>query len=131
MPKKDSPIFVSVISRIGLLRTILIGFPHEMKHAKYHLEVGDYVPGMQGEGFTATHWFLPEELRELFERHDVTVLDMAGLEGLSSHHAKETNRLFKDQEKWKMWMEILLKTCTHPSVVGSAEHFLLVGRKHV
>ena len=53
-----------------------------------------------------------------------------GLEGLSSHHRKETNRLYKDQEKWKMWVEILLKTCTQPSVIGDSEHFLLVCRKH-
>jgi hypothetical protein len=71
----------------------------------------------------------PEELQTLFEKHGVQVLVMAGLEGLSSHHEKETNKLFKDQEKWKMWIEILLATCTHPSVVGSAEHFLLIGRK--
>jgi hypothetical protein len=28
-----------------------------------------------------------------------------------------------------MWIEILLGTCTHPSVVGNTEHFLLVGKK--
>lgn len=127
--KKEAPIFVSVISRIGLLRSILIRFPHEMQYAKHHLEVGDYVPGLQGEGFTAAHWFLPEELRDLFEKQDVEMLEMAGLEGLSSHHEKKTNRLFKDKQKWKIWTEILLKTCTHPSVVGSSEHFLLVCRK--
>jgi hypothetical protein len=55
---------------------------------------------------------------------------MAGLEGLSSHFEKETNRLFKDQQKWKIWMDIILKTCTYPSVVGSAEHFLAVGMKN-
>lgn len=128
--KRDAPIFVSVISRIGLLKTILVEFPHEMQYAKHHREVGDYVPGLQGEGFTAAHWFMPEELRELFKKQSVKILEMAGLEGLSSHHRKETNRLHKDQEKWKMWVEILLKTCTHPSVVGSSEHFLLVCRKH-
>jgi ubiquinone/menaquinone biosynthesis C-methylase UbiE len=128
--KRDAPIFVSVISRIGLLKTILVEFPHEMPYVKHHWEVGDYVPGLQGEGFTAAHWFMPEELRELFEKQSVKILEMAGLEGLSSHHRKETNRLHKDQEKWKMWVEILLKTCTHPSVVGSSEHFLLVCRKH-
>ena len=127
--KKNAPIFVSVISRIGLLKTILAGFPNEMQHAKHHWEVGDYVPGLQGEGFTAAHWFLPEELRELFERQGVQVLEMAGLEGLSSHLQKETNRLYEDQEKWNMWVEILLDTCAHPSLVGSAEHFLLVGKK--
>lgn len=128
--KRDAPIFISVISRIGLLRSILVRFPHEMQYAKHHWEVGDYIPGLQGEGFTAAHWFLPEELCELFEKQDVEILEMAGLEGLSSHHRKETNRLYKDQEKWKMWIKILLKTCTHPSVVGSSEHFLLVCRKH-
>jgi len=128
--KRDSPVFVSVISRIGLLRTILVEFQHEMQYAKHHWEVGDYIPGLQGEGFTAAHWFLPEELCELFENQGVEVLEMVGLEGLSSHHRKETNILYKDQEKWKMWIDILLRTCTHPSVVGSSEHFLLVGRKH-
>lgn len=127
--KKNAPIFVSVISRIGLPKTILVGFPHEMKYAETHLETGDYVPGLNGEGFTAAHWFLPEELRELFETQGVEALEMAGLEGLSSHHEKETNRLYKDQEKWKTWIDVLLKACTHPSVVGGAEHFLLVGRK--
>jgi ubiquinone/menaquinone biosynthesis C-methylase UbiE len=128
--KKKSPIFVSVISRIGLLKSILIRFPHELKYARYHLDTADYVPGVQGEGFTATHWFLPEELRELLEKHGANVAEMAGLEGLSSHFEKETNRLFKDQQKWKIWMDIILKTCTYPSVVGSAEHFLAVGMKN-
>jgi hypothetical protein len=72
---------------------------------------------------------LPEELQNLFGKHGAKTLEMAGLEGLSSHHEKETNKLFKDHEKWKMWSEILLETCTHPAVVGGAEHFLLVCRK--
>jgi len=54
---------------------------------------------------------------------------MAGLEGLSTHQRRATNKLAKDTEKWKMWTQILLETCTDPSVVGSCEHFLSVGRK--
>jgi ubiquinone/menaquinone biosynthesis C-methylase UbiE len=127
--KSGAPVFVSVISRIGLLKTLLIRFQHEMQYAKHHWEVGNYIPGLQGEGFTAAHWFLPEELSDLFKKQNVQILEMAGLEGLSSHHERETNKLYKDQEKWKMWAEILLKTCTQPSVVGSSEHFLLVCRK--
>ena len=128
--KKKAPIFVSVISRIGLLKTLLARFQNEMKYAKHHLETGDYIPGQQGDGFTAAHWFLPEELRELFEKQGAKALEMVGLEGLSSHLPRETNRLYKDQEKWRMWVDILLKTCTHPSVVGSSEHFLLICRKN-
>ena len=127
--KNQAPIFVSIISRIGLLRTLLIEFQHEIQYAKHHWEVGDYIQGMQGTGFTAAHWFLPEELRELFERQGAETLEMVGLEGVSSHHEKATNKLFKDQEKWRMWIEVLLETCTHPAVVGSSEHFLLVCRR--
>lgn len=127
--KKKAPIFVSVISRLGLLRTILTCFPQEMRYAKHHWTVGDYIPGLHGLGFTAAHWFLPEELRSLFEKQNAKTLEMAGLEGLSSHHQKETNKLYRDREKWQMWMEMILETCTHPSVVGNTEHFLLVARK--
>ncbi|MDH5461592.1 MAG: hypothetical protein OEX09_05155, partial [Candidatus Bathyarchaeota archaeon] len=51
-----------------------------------------------------------------------------GLEGLSSHLEEATKELYKDKEKLKMWMEIVIKTCNHPSVVGTAEHVLYVGR---
>jgi hypothetical protein len=100
-----------------------------MQYARHHWEVGYYIPGLQGEGFTAAHWFLPEELRELFKEQGVEASEMVGLEGLSSHHERETSRLHRDQEKWRMWIDVLLKTCTHPSVVGSSEHFLFVARK--
>ena len=53
--KARAPIFVSVIGRIGLLKTILTRFPHEMKYAKHHWKVGDYIPGQHGEGFTPAH----------------------------------------------------------------------------
>jgi ubiquinone/menaquinone biosynthesis C-methylase UbiE len=128
--KPAAPIFVSVIGRVGLLKTLLMRFQQDIPYAKYQWKTGNYIPGLQGKGFTAAHWFLPEELRELFEKQNVEILEMAGLEGLSSHNEKETIRLFKDKEKWKMWMELLLETCTHPSIVGGCEHFLLVCRKH-
>lgn len=127
--KKGAPLFISVISRLGLLITLLTQFPHEIQYAKHHWEVGDYIPGLQGKGFTAAHWFMPEELQTLFESKGAKTVTLAGLEGLSSHHRKETNRLHKDLEKWKMWTEILLKTSSHPSVVGTSEHFMLVCRK--
>jgi len=32
--------------------------PARNAYAKHHWEVGDYIPGQQGEGFTPAHWFL-------------------------------------------------------------------------
>jgi len=127
--KKGAPIFVSVISRLGVLRTIFLRFPESLKFCKHHWEVGDYIPGVHGRGFTAAHWFLPEELKELFERQGVKILEMAALEGLSSHHREETNKLYENQKNWKLWLEILLETCNHPSIIGASEHFLMVAKK--
>lgn len=127
--KKGASLFVSVLGRLGVLKTILLEFPHQMKFCRHHLEVGDHIPGVTGEGFTAAHWFLPEELQKLFERQGVETLDLVGLEGLSSHLEEATNELHKDREKWEMWMEIVLDTCNHPSIVGTAEHILYVGKK--
>lgn len=81
--KRDAPLFVSVIDRLGVLRTILL----EFREARAHL---------------------------------------AGLESLSSHLKEATKNLYKD--KWKMWMDIIIKICNRPWVLGTAEHILYVGR---
>jgi SAM-dependent methyltransferase len=127
--KKNTPIFASVISRIGLLETLLVRLQHELCYAKGHWKTGNYIPGVNGDGFTAAHWFLPEELEVLFKDQGVEVLEMVGLEGLSSHHSRAVNKLSKDKEKWNIWLKVLLSTCTHPAVVGCSEHFLLIGRR--
>jgi len=87
------------------------------------------LPRKEVTGFTASHWFLPEELRELFEGLNVQTLDLVALEGLSSHLERATNRLYKEKEKWNVWVDIVLKTCNHPSIVGTAEHILYIGKK--
>jgi hypothetical protein len=127
--KNNAPIFISVIGRIGLLKSMLTEYPHEMQYIRIHWETGDYVPGVSGKGFTAAHWFLPEELKQLAGDCGIQTLEMVGLEGLSSHHRRATNKLSRNAEKWKLWLSIVLETCTNPAVVGGAEHFLLVGRK--
>lgn len=131
--KKASPVFISVISRLGLLTSILVETPGEIQTCKHHLQTGDYIPGVlprrKVRGFTAAHWFLPEELHDLCTKHGIDVLEMASLEGLSSSFRRETNRLAKNRRNWKMWINILLQTCNHPSIIGSGEHFLLTGRK--
>jgi hypothetical protein len=51
------------------------------------------------------------------------------LEGISSGHRKELNRIAQNAEQWKAWRATHFKTCTHPAVVGTSEHMLLLARK--
>ncbi len=126
--KPGAPIFVSVIGKLAVLIVILTISPAEITepHFKLIRDTGDYLGGY---GFTACHFYLPEELRGEFEKKDVEVMELAGLEGISSHHARELNKLAKNADSYRIWRETHLQTCTHPAVVGISEHMLIVCRK--
>lgn len=126
--RRGAPLFVSVMSRISLLVVELIEFQHEieMDHFKEIRDTGDY----EGDyGFTACHFFLPEELRTAFSDVGVNTLEIVGLEGLGSNNRKMVNKLAKNQIRWKNWMETHFQYCTHPSVLGMSEHMLIICKK--
>ena len=128
--KRGAPIFISVIGRLAALVTELVYFPEEIEIKKVFQKVRDTGDYQGGYGFTSCHFYLPEELKESFEGKKVKVLEMGGLEGLSTTHRKETNRLFKKYPKaWKIWWKTHLKTCTHPAAVGISEHFIIICKK--
>lgn len=126
--KKEAPVFMSVMGRLSVLVVELMQFQNELEepiHAQMR-DTGDY---HGGSGFTACHFFLPEEFRLEVEAQGAQVLEMVGLEGLGSHHRKEINQLAKNQVRWEKWLETHFQTCTHPAVVGMTEHMLIVCRK--
>jgi ubiquinone/menaquinone biosynthesis C-methylase UbiE len=134
--KVGAPVFVSVINLYGVFRVVLERLQDELllashremflkgvHRAKWHENEPDY------HGFPDAYFFLPPELRELFEERGVETLEMSTCEGLSSHLKKQTNEAYKDQRKWKFWLDLTLKTSTDPSILGLGEHFLYVGKK--
>ncbi len=123
--KHGAPLFVSVIGRLSLLIVELTMFQHEieMPHFVEIRDTGDYTGDA---GFTACHFFLPEELRAAFTGRGVEILAMVGLEGISSHHRKKVNQLAKDEKRWAAWLETHYRTCTHPSAVGISEHPMII-----
>jgi 2-polyprenyl-3-methyl-5-hydroxy-6-metoxy-1,4-benzoquinol methylase len=126
--KPGGPIFISVIGRMAVLVVILNESTQEigMEHYQRLVDTGDYL----GErGFTACHFFLPEEFRKALTRPDLEILEMVGLEGLSTQHINALNLLAKDEARFKFWFKTHLQTCTHPSVIGMSEHMLIVCRK--
>lgn len=126
--RPQAPVFISVMSRLSVMVIELQEFQHELEqpvHARIR-DTGIY-PGDQG--FTACHFFLPEELRTEIEAQDLDVLEMVGLEGLASHHNRALNQLARNEIRWKAWLDTHFLTCTHPAVVGLSEHILAVCRR--
>jgi SAM-dependent methyltransferase len=126
--KRGAPLLVSVMGRWSLLVVELMLFQNEIETPLFAQirDTGDYEGGY---GFTACHFFLPEELQDAFSERGVTIVEMAGLEGISSHHARKVNQLVKDEKRWEIWIETHYQTCMHPSVVGMSEHMLIVCKK--
>ena len=127
--KPGAPIFVSVIGRLAVLVVILMESRHEigMPHYQHLVDTGDY---LGGHGFTACHFYLPEELRLEFTQEGLQVLELAGLEGISTQHIKQLNQLAKDELRYRVWLETHYQTCTHPGAVAISEHMLIVCRKN-
>ena len=127
--KPGGPLFVSVISRFGVFLEFL-NFPPEleMPHFEQLRDTGDY---LGGHGFTAAHFFLLDEFKQAFIRPEVKILEMVGLEGISTQHSKMINRLAKHEKLFSIWMQTHFQTCTHPSAVGISEHMLIICRKNV
>ncbi len=127
--RKRAPVFASVISRLGVLVVELMPpFQHEIGEPFFRpmRDTGDY---SGGSGFTACHFYLPEELERDFESKDAKIMEIAGLEGVGSHHPREINQVARNRKRWLIWMETHFRTCTHPAVVGMSEHILIVCRK--
>jgi len=127
--KKNAPIFISVIGRLAALIGGLVNFPERVK-LNYFQEIRD-TGNYYGEyGFAPCHFYLLEELEESLRKRKLQILETVGLEGLATWHRRELNRLFKKYpESWKVWWETHLKTCTHPSVAGTSEHFMVICKK--
>ncbi len=135
--KKDAPVLVSVASRYGVFRAFLQLVPDEIVDPSHEelfnfgIHRGHPTPHKGGKGFSTVdaYFFLPTEVKELFERTGLKTLEMATCEGLSSRLQEATNNLYQDKQKWNRWLELILRTCNDPAILGMSDHILYVGRK--
>jgi len=127
--KDSSPIFVSVIGRLAVCMNTVVYLWPELRTApdvyRMYTTTGDY---MGGTGFAPCHFYLPEELEAEF-KSKTRILEMIGLEGMFSTHEKEYNEAYELGEYNEILLETHLKTCTHPSIVGISEHFMIICKK--
>ncbi len=135
--KKKGTIFISVIGLYGVFRTVLQRpqLRQELTNSSHEemfsqgIHRAEWHKHEAAQGFPDAYFFHPSELRDLFESYGVETLEMATCEGLSSHLQEATNSIYEDKKKWKRWLEILLRTCNDPYILGLGEHFLYIGRK--
>ncbi len=135
--KIGAPVFVSAASRYGVFRAFLEIVPNELVDPSHKelfdsgIHRGHPTPHKGGKGFSTVdaYFFLPTEVKHLFERAGIETLEMASCEGLSSRLQAETNRIYENKRIWNLWLKLILQTCNDPTMLGIGDHILYVGRK--
>ncbi|MBU1164292.1 class I SAM-dependent methyltransferase [Patescibacteria group bacterium] len=128
--KPNSLIFISVMSKYGVLLAGQFGWPNEASYKKHFERIvfkGDDYRWHGTKGFC--HFFTSQELEQLFKNKKVKIVKKIGLEGLSVDK-KTTNFYAKKYPKaWKNWLSVHQKINTEPFVVDASAHILFILKK--
>jgi ubiquinone/menaquinone biosynthesis C-methylase UbiE len=127
--KKGALIFVSVMSKYGVLLAIPKVCPQEVEYKKNSENLvfkgDDYM--WRGKGYC--HFFTSSELESLFFQKKVKIIEKVGLEGLNVD-PETTNKFAKKYpEAWKNWLAIHDKICTDPMIIDLSGHMMIIVKK--
>ena len=131
--KPNGILIVAGISLFGVIRTVLIRYPEELIDEKHDevFESGIHrvsIHEYDGESFPDAFFWKPLELKEFLEEQGFETLEMAACEGIFSHLREAVNEVSKDRRKWHKIIELAIKTSNDPTIIGSTEHFLWIGK---
>ncbi|OGO38100.1 MAG: hypothetical protein A2147_11230 [Chloroflexi bacterium RBG_16_57_8] len=136
--KSAGVLFSAFVSRFGILGDLVSGMPrciHAGKELDFLVEHGFDTPdypenvnaatGLKGafRGYFAT----VQEIAPLHAEAGFETLAVAGVEPAISADDESYNRL--EGETRRLWLDLLSKISTEPSMVASSRHMLYVGRR--
>jgi len=127
--KSGSPVFVSVMSKYGVLLSTPGGRPQEVAYKKHYQNLAFEGEDYKFRGYAYCHYFTSSELEAIFSKESVGILEKIGLEGLNVDR-RTTNRFARRfPDAWKNWLDIHNRICTEPFVVDASGHMMIVVRK--
>lgn len=76
------------------------------------------------------HNFKIDELRKLFEKNGLKVVDIFGMHNFVSKIEKKTlNKILADNKLFKKIKNLEIKYCNEASIIGNASHIGIIGKK--
>ena len=127
--KTGAPVFISVMSRYGVLLSTPRGWPREVGLTGHFRDIVFRCNDTRWRGKGFCHFFTSKELRVMVERQSASILDMVGLEGLLANEDAGNEFAEKQPRAWKNWRSIHDQICTDPFVVDASAHMMIIARK--
>ncbi|NMO98188.1 class I SAM-dependent methyltransferase [Paenibacillus lemnae] len=88
-----------------------------------------YLKARDPESFwTDSHYTTPNEIEELMNQFDVSIVDHLGTDGLSHTLDNEIDKL--SEQKFEIYKNYHFKTCRDRSILGMSTHGLIICRKN-
>jgi len=122
-------IFSAFISRFGILGDLLKLHPdwtEDTRRSQALLATGKRPEGYPPGGFRG-YFATTAEIAPLHEAVGFETLTLAGVEPAISADDESYNRL--EGEQRRLWLDLLFKISTEPSILGMSRHLLYIGRK--
>jgi ubiquinone/menaquinone biosynthesis C-methylase UbiE len=127
--KRHAPVFISVMSRYGVMLATPGGWPRELLYKKHYDNLAFNGDDYKFRGNAYGHFFTSTELKTLVLTKKVKLLELVGLEGLNIS-PEVTNRFAKEfPQAWRNWLALHRKLCSAPFIVDASGHMLIVVQK--
>lgn len=127
--KKGALIFVSVMSKYGVLLATPLGWPQEVGYKKHFENLVSNGEDYKWRGDGYCHYFTSSELEAIFAKNAVQIIEKVGLEGLNVSPEATNDFAKKYPKAWKNWLAIHDKICTDPVIVDLSGHMMIIVKK--
>lgn len=135
--KPSGLIFIATINRLCPIRDMMHAFTEEWANDITNdfdqtlktLETGIYRNESEDpKAFTDAYFAKPDEIPALFEQENIEHVQTFSCEGIAAFLDGKAELLKQNPKTWKNFIELVYLTSTEPSIIGSGEHTVYIGR---
>jgi len=126
--KPGGLICASFINKFSPLRYAAFHDPATLtEHYRFFDEMIEHGTLQEPAGFTDIHVMHPSDISQLMEGFGVATLTLINCEGLVGGMDDRVNEA--QGHLWEKWLDLNWTYCTDPTLLGTADHLLYIGKK--
>ncbi len=77
--------------------------------------------------WTDTYYSTCEEIEQLYQQYDLTVIDHFAQDGAAAHFSEQVDKW--NDEEFRIWCDYHYSICRERSILGASNHVIIIGQK--